>query len=55
MADYTIPDKKAVEKTVKSIFRLLFPNTNSYSDTESENSVNYSKNLLAWIAYWFNK
>jgi serine O-acetyltransferase len=46
MSEYIIPDKKAVEKTVKSIFRLLFPNTNSYSDTENENSVNYSKNLL---------
>jgi len=46
MADYTIPDKKAVEKTIKSIFRLLFPSTNSYSDSENENSLNYSQILL---------
>ena len=36
MADHTIPDKKAVEKTIKSIFRLLFPETNSYSDAETD-------------------
>ena len=36
MADHIIPDKKAVEKTIKSIFRLLFPETNSYSDDETE-------------------
>jgi serine O-acetyltransferase len=40
MADYTIPDKKAVEKTIKSIFRLLFPETNSYSDAETEINSN---------------
>jgi serine O-acetyltransferase len=36
MPDYRIPDKKAVEKTIKSIFRLLFPESNSYSDTDSD-------------------
>jgi serine O-acetyltransferase len=36
MSDIRIPDKKAVEKTIKSIFRLLFPEANSYSDTASE-------------------
>ena len=43
MPDFTIPDKKDVEKTIKSIFRLLFPATNSYSDTENENSLNHSR------------
>ena len=38
-----MPDKKDVEKTVKSIFRLLFPSTNSYSDTENENILNHSQ------------
>ncbi len=40
MADtsFIFPDKKAVEKTVKSVFRLLFPSTNSYSEPENENS-----------------
>jgi serine O-acetyltransferase len=46
MADYTIPDKKDVEKTIKSVFRLLFPATNSYSDTENENSLDHSRILL---------
>src|SRR5664279_1312686 len=46
MADYTIPDKKDVEKTIKSIFRLLFPTTNSYSDTGNENSLSHSRILL---------
>ncbi len=46
MPDYTIPDKKDVEKTIKSIFRLLFPSTNSYSDNENENSLNHSQILL---------
>jgi serine O-acetyltransferase len=43
MPDYIMPDKKDVEKTVKSIFRLLFPSTNSYSDTENENILNHSQ------------
>jgi serine O-acetyltransferase len=46
MADCTIPDKKDVEKTIKSVFRLLFPATNSYSDTEIENSLDHSRVLL---------
>lgn len=46
MPDYIMPDKKDVEKTVKSIFRLLFPSTNSYSDTENETIHNHSQILL---------
>jgi serine O-acetyltransferase len=46
MLNITIPDKKAVEKTVKSVFRLLFPTTNSYSDTETENNLNDPQTLM---------
>lgn len=49
MADYTIPDKKAVEKTVKSIFRLLFPTANSYSDTGNDNSQSHARILLVGL------
>src|SRR5664279_2470343 len=52
MADYTIPDKKDVEKTIKSVFRLLFPATNSYSDTEIENSLDHSRVLLLGLLIW---
>jgi serine O-acetyltransferase len=46
MPEIIIPDKKAVEKTIKSVFRLLFPTTNSYSDTETENNLNDPQTLL---------
>jgi serine O-acetyltransferase len=46
MADYIIPDKKDVEKTIKSVFRLLFPATNSYSNAENDNSLDHSRVLL---------
>jgi serine O-acetyltransferase len=46
MADFTIPDKKDVEKTIKSIFRLLFPATNSYTDTGNDNSLSHARILL---------
>jgi serine O-acetyltransferase len=36
MSDSIIPDKKLVEKIVKSIFKLLFPEANSYSETKFE-------------------
>ena len=49
MPDFTIPDKKEVEKTIKSIYRLLFPATNSYSDTELENKSNTSEIQLLRI------
>jgi serine O-acetyltransferase len=49
MADYTIPDKKDVEKTIKSIFRLLFPAANSYSDTGNDNSLSHSRILLVGL------
>jgi len=46
MSEFTMPDKKDVEKTIKSLFRLLFPATNSYSDSEIENSLDHSRFLL---------
>jgi serine O-acetyltransferase len=49
MPEFTIPDKKNVEKTIKSIFRLLFPATNSYSDTGNDNSLSHSRILLLGI------
>jgi serine O-acetyltransferase len=49
MADYTIPDKKDVEKTIKSVFRLLFPSTNSYSDTGNDISESHTRILLVGL------
>jgi serine O-acetyltransferase len=47
MSNIIIPDKKAVERTIKSIFRLLFPESNSYSDIEAEIKLsNPEKQLL---------
>jgi serine O-acetyltransferase len=51
MEEFSIPDKKAVEKSVKSIFRLLFPATNSYSENESEKILaDPQKQLLAVLS-----
>lgn len=49
MANIMFPDKKAVEKTVKSIFRLLFPSTNAYSYPDEEGNLNDPQNLLVHI------
>ncbi|MCX6254591.1 MAG: serine acetyltransferase [Bacteroidia bacterium] len=46
MSNITIPDKKAVERTVKSVFRMLIPTTNSYSDTETENNLHDPQTLM---------
>lgn len=40
MKNINIPDKKAVERTIKSVFKLLFPSTHSYSDIKFENDLN---------------
>jgi len=40
MKNINIPDKKAVERTIKSVFKLLFPSTHSYSDIKFENNLN---------------
>ncbi len=39
MPNITIPDKKIVEKTVKSLFRLLFTDIHPYSNTEILNNL----------------
>jgi serine O-acetyltransferase len=49
MSDITIPDKKDVEKTIKSLYRLLFPAANSYSDTELGNKSNTAEIQLIRI------
>src|SRR5664279_841076 len=49
MSDYTIPDKKDVEKTIKALFRLMFPATNTYSDADIENCLDHSRVLLLGI------
>lgn len=49
MPEFTIPDKKEVEKTIKSIFRLLFPSSNSYSDTGNEISLSHARILLVGL------
>jgi serine O-acetyltransferase len=49
MPEYNIPDKKDVEKTIKSIFRLLFPSANSYSDTGNEISLSHARILLVGL------
>ena len=36
MPDKTIPSQKAVEKTIKSVFDLLFPTTHSFTEAEIE-------------------
>ena len=49
MPEYNIPDKKDVEKTIKSIFRLLFPSANSYSDIGNEISLSHARILLVGL------
>jgi len=49
MPEFTIPDKKEVERTIKSIFRLLFPSSNSYSDTGNEISLSHARILLVGL------
>ncbi len=46
MSDIYIPDKKLVEKIIKSLFKLLFPETNSYSEAKFENDPFEIKNQL---------
>jgi serine O-acetyltransferase len=46
MPNIIIPDKKAVERTIKALFRQLFPETHSYSENEKESSLNDIKSKL---------
>ncbi len=49
MREFTIPNQKVVEKTVKSVFELLFPMTNSFTDSEIEINRKDLKNQLLFI------
>jgi serine O-acetyltransferase len=49
MTEITIPDKKIVEKIIKSVFRLLFPATNSYSDNETVNDQEGTRDQLSGV------
>jgi serine O-acetyltransferase len=50
MSDFIMPDKKAVEKTVKSIYKQLFPKTHSYTtDSELDNMPAGTKEQLLLI------
>lgn len=46
MKEISIPDKKAVEKTIKSVFKLLFPSTHYYTDTKIDSNLNDPQNQL---------
>lgn len=51
--EINIPEKKAVERTVKSLFRLLFPLTNPFSGIVIESSTgskNQMINILSGLA-----
>ncbi len=49
MPDLIIPDHKTVEKTIKSIFELLFPTTHSFTDSEIECNRNELQNQISNI------
>jgi serine O-acetyltransferase len=49
MPTLNMPDKKTVEKTVKAVFRLLFPETHSYTDSEVKNNLLESQKQLNHI------
>jgi serine O-acetyltransferase len=46
MTDFKIPNQRTVEKTIKSVFYLFFPATNSFTDSEIEcNRKNLQKQI----------
>jgi serine O-acetyltransferase len=46
MVDFTIPNQRTVEKTIKSVFDLFFPTTHSFTDSEIEcNRNNLQKQI----------
>lgn len=47
MADITIPNQKTVEKTIKSIFGLLFPETHTFTEEDIEGN---RKNLQTQLS-----
>jgi serine O-acetyltransferase len=42
----TIPNQKAVEKTIKSVFEMLFPTTHSFTEAEIETNRSALKNEI---------
>ena len=51
MPDFTIPNQKAVEKVIKSIFELLFPSTHSFTDAEIEcNRKDLQKQMISLLS-----
>jgi len=51
MQDLTIPNQKAVEKTIKSVFELLFPTTHSFTDNEIEcNRIDLQNQILCILS-----
>jgi serine O-acetyltransferase len=49
MRELIIPNQKNVEKTIKSIFELLFPTTHSFTDSEIESNRNELQNQINQI------
>jgi serine O-acetyltransferase len=47
MPDLAIPNQRAVEKSIKSIFELLFPTTHSFTDAEVECNRNKLKKQIS--------
>jgi serine O-acetyltransferase len=46
MTNVTIPNQKAVEKSIKSIFEILFPTTHSFTEAEIESSRSDLQNQI---------
>lgn len=46
MSDIIIPNQKAVEKTIKSVFDLLFPTIHSFTESEIESNKHDLKNQI---------
>jgi serine O-acetyltransferase len=49
MPDITIPSQRAVEKTIKSVFELLFPTTHSFTEIEIESNRKDLQNQMISI------
>ncbi|MGA2407277.1 MAG: serine acetyltransferase [Bacteroidales bacterium] len=49
MPDFIIPNQKVVEKTIKSVFELLFPTTHSFTEAEIECNRNDLQNQIGEI------
>ncbi len=51
MSEITVPNQRAVEKTIKSLFEMLFPTTHSYTEEEIEyNAKNLKEQIRLIIA-----